>query len=489
VRRRATAASAATALVAVLALALPAGAGPRQATPPTTPAGAVDPTQSAVPTPTELATIAPIDTPGIDPVLDGVAVEETAAIRRADEAVAAAAAAQNQATLRWVDAERTRTDLAGKAGTAGQAAADAETARQRAVADQAVKEQRLAERRKVEAAYRAVLADRQGELRSLAAKLYATAPEARYAVLGSLDDVTEASRRDALRDRGSSLQVDRVTAAHRPWAKAHEARLRTQRQLARARTTTATATEQAAARADERDRYDELVAAASDRVRTAVSDLERVRGDVDDALAARRTARLERSVDGLNLPLVALDAYWRASALAPCSIPWWVIAGIGRVESGHGSAHGSSLTPTGDTKVHILGIPLDGRPGVMAIADTDGGRLDDDPVWDRAVGPMQFLPGTWGRWAADGNADAKADPHNIYDAAGAAARYLCFSRGDLTTEAQIRTALLAYNRSVPYGTKVLAEGGRYRDALDLPDVPATRTASTAPTDPTGDTGN
>ena len=135
--------------------------------------------------------------------------------------------------------------------------------------------------------------------------------------------------------------------------------------------------------------------------------------------------------------------------------------------------------------MHILGIPLDGRAGTAAIADTDGGRLDDDARWDRAVGPMQFIPGTWGRWAADGNADQEADPHNIYDAAGAAARYLCFSRGDLLTEPQIRNALLAYNRSVPYGTKVLAEGGRYRDALDLPDIPESRDGAT----PTDDQGN
>ncbi len=40
-----------------------------------------------------------------------------------------------------------------------------------------------------------------------------------------------------------------------------------------------------------------------------------------------------------------------------------------------------------------------------AIRDTDGGRYDGDPVWDRAVGPMQFIPGTWRIWGADGNGD------------------------------------------------------------------------------------
>ena len=413
----------------------------------------------------------PVDTRGIDPVLDAVDVDDTAAIRRADDALVRAAAAQNEATLRWIEAEKVRSELASKAGRAGEIAAQAQTANDEAVAVLQEKELRLTERKQIEAGLRATLARRQDELRELVAKLYATAPEDRYAVLGSLDDVTAADQRDALRDRGSALQVDRVDAARRPWSKAHEARLVTQRQVARARFVVTTSRAEAIRAADERDRFGELVAAADGKVQTAVTGLTAASEASRGVLVDRRTARLESTVTDLDLPLVALDSYWRASALAPCRVPWWVIAGVGRVESGHGSARGSSLTAEGDTKVHILGIPLDGRPGVAAIPDSDGGRLDDDTTWDRAVGPMQFIPGTWNRWAADGNADEKTDPHNIYDAAGAAARYLCFTRGDLETEAQIRDALLAYNRSVAYGTEVLAKGERYRDALDLPDVP------------------
>ena len=255
---------------------------------------------------------------------------------------------------------------------------------------------------------------------------------------------------------------------------ARTARLAAARRAARARAATETAAAEAEETADERDRSDELLRAANAAVAQAATEQHAAQGRVEDALADRRTARLKSTVEAIDIPLVALHAYWRASQLAPCRIPWWVIAGIGRVESGHGSAHGSSLTAEGDTTVHILGIPLDGRPGVAAIGDTDGGRLDGDARSDRAVGPMQFLPGTWNRWASDRNADGEADPHNIYDAAGAAARYLCFSQGDLDDEGKIRGALLAYNRSVPYGTKVLAEGGSYRDALELPDVPESR---------------
>ncbi|WP_421120921.1 hypothetical protein ACE2AJ_06430 [Aquihabitans daechungensis] len=472
VRRRTTLVASFTIAVGSLLAVAPAGARAVQTAP-----AAEDPP------PQDLATTRPLDTAGIDPVLDDVVVDPTPAIRRADDDLAAAAAAHSQATLRWVEAERTRADLAQRAGRAGQLAAEARATYELALVDQGAKERRLAERQRLEDRYRATLEDRREELRTLVARLFATAPEDRYAVLGSFDDITEADRRDALRERGSDLQLGRLAAARRPWAEAHEARLATKRQVARARFVTVTTAEKAARAADERDRSDELLRAADGTVADALAKVQQARAKTLDVLTDRRTARLESTVEDLDIPLVALHAYWRASALAPCRIPWWVIAGIGRVESGHGSARGSSLTAEGDTTVHILGIALDGRPGTAAIPDTDGGRLDDDTRWDRAVGPMQFIPGTWGRWAADGNADETADPHNIYDAAGAAARYLCFSRGDLLTEAQIRGALLAYNRSVPYGTKVLAEGGRYRDALELPDIPETRGEGTRADDP------
>lgn len=477
-RRRA---AAAVALAIVVSVAL--GPGPVGARPTQDPA-TQDPAAGDALTAEELLATKPVDTPGLDPVLDDVEVEQSAAIRRANDELTLAAAAQNEQTLRWIDAQRKRNDLAERASQAGQLAAQAQARFQAAILDQAAKEDVLADRQAVEDRYKATLDDRTDELRSLAATLFATAPEDRYAVLGSIDDITEAERRAALRDRGSDLQLDRVAEARRPWSKAHESRLAAKRQVAKARFVTKTTGAAAEKAADERDRSDELLRAADGTVADASGKLAEAQERVKGVLADRRTARLESTVDGIGVPLVALHAYWRASQLAPCKIPWWVIAGIGRVESGHGSAHGSSLDADGNTTVRILGIPLDGREGVAAIGDTDGGRLDGDAQWDRAVGPMQFIPGTWNRWAADGNGDGESDPHNIYDAAGAAARYLCFSRGDLLTEPAIRNALLAYNRSVPYGTKVLAEGGRYRDALELPDIPESR-----PDDIGADNGN
>ena len=88
-------------------------------------------------------------------------------------------------------------------------------------------------------------------------------------------------------------------------------------------------------------------------------------------------------VAGLGIPLATLDAYLRAEGTllferSGCGIQWWMLAGIGRVESNHGRYGGTQLGANGDTLPHIVGIPLDGAPGIAAIGDSDGGLLDDD---------------------------------------------------------------------------------------------------------------
>jgi membrane-bound lytic murein transglycosylase B len=157
----------------------------------------------------------------------------------------------------------------------------------------------------------------------------------------------------------------------------------------------------------------------------------------------------------LNIPELVLRAYQRAATEAPdgCGLRWEVLAGIGKIESNH--ARGGRLTSSGDTVTPIVGPVLNGSGPVAAISDSDNGKWDGDAVWDRAVGPMQFIPGTWKRFATDGNNDGTASPHNVWDAAAAAAAYLCAGGADLSTDAGLRSALLRYNRSTAYVNNVI----------------------------------
>jgi hypothetical protein len=183
---------------------------------------------------------------------------------------------------------------------------------------------------------------------------------------------------------------------------------------------------------------------------------------------------------GAGIPGAALRAYLGAErALAQadpgCGVSWALLAGIGHVESGH--ARGGRVDATGTTLSPILGPRLSGGPGMATIVDTDRGRLDGDPTWDRAVGPMQFIPSTWSAFAADGTGDRVANPHNLHDAALTAARYLCAGGADLRVPGGAAAAVLRYNRSAAYVRTVLALAARYAggvavlpDALGVPGV-------------------
>jgi len=178
----------------------------------------------------------------------------------------------------------------------------------------------------------------------------------------------------------------------------------------------------------------------------------------------------------LGLPGVMLDAYMRAAgtlaATYPhCGLHWSVLAAIGRIESNH--ARGGAVDAKGTTVQPILGPQLSGGPGVAAIRDSDGGLLDGDAVWDRAVGPMQFIPGTWARYAVDGNNDGVASPHNIYDSTLAAGHYLCAGSGDLRDPVALAEAIFRYNHSEAYVTNVLSWAAAYATGVTpLPSVPA-----------------
>ncbi|WP_271984975.1 lytic transglycosylase domain-containing protein [Pseudoclavibacter terrae] len=170
-------------------------------------------------------------------------------------------------------------------------------------------------------------------------------------------------------------------------------------------------------------------------------------------------AWVQATSEATGIPARALSAYAgaaiRVSETRPeCGIGWNTLAGIGAVESKHGTYGGSQVVDSGQVEPPIIGVPLDGSEGFLAIPDTDGGALDNDTEWDRAVGPMQFIPETWAKHGQDANFDGAADPHHIDDAVQTAAAYLCERGGDLTTDDGWNTAISAYNLPAEYAREV-----------------------------------
>ncbi|MCH9734229.1 MAG: lytic murein transglycosylase, partial [Actinomycetia bacterium] len=164
----------------------------------------------------------------------------------------------------------------------------------------------------------------------------------------------------------------------------------------------------------------------------------------------------------LRIPAMALAAYRNAesmmsAAFPACGVSWNLLAGIGRIESMH--AYGGAIDSRGTAVRPIYGPTLDGTlPGNEIIVQSrSAGRV----TYARAMGPMQFLPGTWSRYASDGDNDGKADVQNIFDASLAAARYLCSGGMNLRNQADVMAAVLRYNNSMAYARNVLSWAASY----------------------------
>jgi membrane-bound lytic murein transglycosylase B len=191
------------------------------------------------------------------------------------------------------------------------------------------------------------------------------------------------------------------------------------------------------------------------------------------SLSAPPPAVVVNSPGALRIPAIALAAYRNAErmmALAQpnCGVSWNLLAGIGRIESLHANggatdAHGTAVRP-------IYGPTLDGSlPGneVIVASMAPNGR----PTYARAIGPMQFLPGTWARYASDGKGDGRPDPQNLFDASLAAARYLCSGGLNLRDQSQVLSAILRYNNSMPYARNVLGWAAAYATGVVPVDLP------------------
>ena len=168
-----------------------------------------------------------------------------------------------------------------------------------------------------------------------------------------------------------------------------------------------------------------------------------------------------------GIPARALQAYAGAAIANKteqpgCDIGWNLLAGVGEVESRHGTIFGGALDAAGDAVPPIFGVTLDGT-STAHVPDSDGGAIDGDATGDRAVGPMQLIPEAWRNWHVDGNADGVENPQNIDDSVLAAAHYLCRAAGSVSTEQGWRKAVLAYNSSDQYVADVARYATEYAE--------------------------
>ena len=183
-----------------------------------------------------------------------------------------------------------------------------------------------------------------------------------------------------------------------------------------------------------------------------------VAGGVDAqwlAATAERTGVPERA-----LAAYAGVALAKATSMPTCGLSWNTLAAIGYAESRHGTHGGGVIDVDGTVTPGIFGVALAGG-STAHIPDSDGGTIDGDAEFDRAVGPMQLIPQTWRNWHIDASGDGVEDPQNIDDATLATANYLCRASGDMASEAGWRAGVAAYNSADSYLLAVAAAADDY----------------------------
>jgi len=203
--------------------------------------------------------------------------------------------------------------------------------------------------------------------------------------------------------------------------------------------------------------------------------------DPSDLSSTGNTQNIVATASTNQIPSAALAAYQRAEAVInkadkSCHLTWQLVAAIGRVESNHGRYGGNVLDDDGVAQPGIYGPALNGRKSTKAISDTDAGQFDNDTRWDRAIGPMQFIPSTWSIVGVDADGDSKRNPQDIDDSALATAVYLCSGKDDLSTVVGQRAAVYRYNHSQQYVDLVLSIMDAYLEG-DFTTIPNNTTSA------------
>jgi cell wall-associated NlpC family hydrolase len=211
-----------------------------------------------------------------------------------------------------------------------------------------------------------------------------------------------------------------------------------------------------------------------DRTKTAAKATER--RDDARAKADRAGAEADSAIadtGARDLSAVSYLAYRDAAAGAAerhpqCRISAAVLAGIGRISSGHGRNEGATVDHLGRAEPALRGLR-----GARA-ADTDQGEIDGDPTADVAMGPMQITPAAWRTAATDGDGDGTADPDDIFDAAATTAEQLCAPGIALDTFTPLDRAVDRVVGEGQQSTVALGTARRYARTTELGmgDVPA-----------------
>lgn len=196
---------------------------------------------------------------------------------------------------------------------------------------------------------------------------------------------------------------------------------------------------------------------------------------------------IDQAASRTKIPPRVLRSYvaaasWSTGHNRQCNLAWNTLAGIGAIETNHGRHGGAHVGEDGNLVGVIVGTQLDGID-TAKIPDTDNGRLDGDAEFDRAVGPMQFIPSTWKAFAVDSNGAGKKDPNNIDDATATAADYLCASGRDLSDQEQWVEAILSYNPSDEYVRQVTEQATSIAKAVEEPAEDSADKPSHAPPSP------
>jgi hypothetical protein len=167
--------------------------------------------------------------------------------------------------------------------------------------------------------------------------------------------------------------------------------------------------------------------------------------------------------------VVERSAYVLAAQSASCGkVDWRDLAAIRSIES---PASIGTERPNGDVP-GVQGPELDGS----GVGGNTGAFILDDGSYERAQGPMQFISTSWDLFGRDASGDGRADPHNLYDAAAAAAAHLCSS---LDRGASKWEAFRDYNGSGPAAARY-ADTATSRAAAMDPDPGQTVTPTAKP---------